>query len=397
MEEALNINLSLHFLEQVIISLNRKEGHIPYRNSMMTMCLRDSLGGNCKTRMIATLSGEFEDVMESMSTCRFAQRVALVKNIAVKNEIEDHNVIIQKQKFEIEDLKSELAMVKGKDQKTILDKEDILNCRKIVEDYLADDDYKKKIQLKDFLMIQECFAQMKMMYKDLEKKVKNMNVENSKEIVLKDSINTDRVIELENLTKKLNAEIEKCKEIIKKRDEELKVLITNIDKNKQNEQITYKPLITRLNNEENKIAEIKNDILGNIVNFENLSSISKKETNFKDLQSSISETCKNDMSISRSKDMTNIPLSILRDMSIANSHLVSEIPLTSESFFDYKKAFEDYKKFHSRTKSNAESEDRAKLLFEKGKEVTVEITQMKEQIAKIKTSVYIIVKIDRKH
>jgi hypothetical protein len=45
------------------------------------------------------------------------QRVALVKNIAVKNEIEDHNIIFQKQKFEIEHFKSELAMVKDKDQR----------------------------------------------------------------------------------------------------------------------------------------------------------------------------------------------------------------------------------------------------------------------------------------
>ncbi len=32
--------------------------HIPYRNSMMTSVLRDSLGGNCKTVMIATINAE---------------------------------------------------------------------------------------------------------------------------------------------------------------------------------------------------------------------------------------------------------------------------------------------------------------------------------------------------
>jgi kinesin family protein 6/9 len=61
LEEAKNINLSLHFLAQVIEHLNEKAkgnpvAHIPYRNSMMTMVLRDSLGGNCKTKMIATVS-----------------------------------------------------------------------------------------------------------------------------------------------------------------------------------------------------------------------------------------------------------------------------------------------------------------------------------------------------
>lgn len=51
--ESKYINLSLSFLEQVIIALNEKSqnnrSHIPYRNSLMTTILKDSLGGNCKT------------------------------------------------------------------------------------------------------------------------------------------------------------------------------------------------------------------------------------------------------------------------------------------------------------------------------------------------------------
>jgi len=66
---------------------------------MMTMCLRDSIGGNCKTRMIANLSCDFDDVFESLSTCRFAQRVALIKNTAVVNEVVDPSVLIHKQKL----------------------------------------------------------------------------------------------------------------------------------------------------------------------------------------------------------------------------------------------------------------------------------------------------------
>ena len=52
LNEALNINMSLFYLEQVITEINRHSMYISYRNSMMTMCLRDSIGGNCKTRMI---------------------------------------------------------------------------------------------------------------------------------------------------------------------------------------------------------------------------------------------------------------------------------------------------------------------------------------------------------
>lgn len=57
--EAKYINMSLHHLEHVIVSLSEKNRkHVPYRNSMMTSVLRDSLGGNCMTTMIATCSVE---------------------------------------------------------------------------------------------------------------------------------------------------------------------------------------------------------------------------------------------------------------------------------------------------------------------------------------------------
>jgi kinesin family protein 6/9 len=151
--------------------------------------------------MIATLSLDFDDVHETMSTCRFSQRVSRVKNIAVRNEIEDNNVLIQKQKYQIEELKSELAIIKGKEQKSYLEKEDIAQCRKIAEEYLSDDDYSRKIDLKEMIMIQECFSQIKIMYKDMEKKAA------VKEVVVGGEADKDKIIELENMNKKLTSEI----------------------------------------------------------------------------------------------------------------------------------------------------------------------------------------------
>ncbi len=87
--------------------------HIPYRNSLMTLVLRDSLGGNCKTRMIATMSAEEPDMDESISTCRFAARVALIKNTVVKNEAVDPAFVIEKLKRENAALRAEIAMLKG--------------------------------------------------------------------------------------------------------------------------------------------------------------------------------------------------------------------------------------------------------------------------------------------
>lgn len=115
-KEAKSINLSLHFLEQVIISLRDQTLHmkqqqqlasasakalngangalaalnngsskissnsfIPYRNSVLTNMLRDSLGGNCRSSFILTITPELVHFEESVATCRFGQRCGEVK------------------------------------------------------------------------------------------------------------------------------------------------------------------------------------------------------------------------------------------------------------------------------------------------------------------------------
>jgi kinesin family protein 6/9 len=126
--EARSINLSLHYLERVIVSLNKSNNatgehvHIPYRDSLMTMVLKDSIGGNCKTRMIATMSPRTQDIAEGIATCKFAQRVAMIKNQIERNERVDPGVIIQRLKQENAQLKAELALLKGGDVKDELDK-----------------------------------------------------------------------------------------------------------------------------------------------------------------------------------------------------------------------------------------------------------------------------------
>jgi len=103
LRESKFINSSLHFLEMCIVALQersqgKKRGHIPYRNSMMTSVLRDSLGGNCKTSMIATMNPEKTHTDESLSTCRFAQRVACVSNAVKVNEEVDPQMVIRRLK-----------------------------------------------------------------------------------------------------------------------------------------------------------------------------------------------------------------------------------------------------------------------------------------------------------
>ncbi|KAL7533312.1 hypothetical protein ACHAXR_005166, partial [Thalassiosira sp. AJA248-18] len=119
LREAKYINSSLFFLEMVIVALHEKEKkkkntHVPYRNSMMTSVLRDSLGGNCKTIMIAAISPEPNQTDESISTCHFAQRVALVKNSASVNEEVEPGLVIQRLRAEVRRLREEVEFLRGK-------------------------------------------------------------------------------------------------------------------------------------------------------------------------------------------------------------------------------------------------------------------------------------------
>uniref|UniRef100_A0A673X1F6 Kinesin-like protein n=1 Tax=Salmo trutta TaxID=8032 RepID=A0A673X1F6_SALTR len=158
--EAKYINLSLHYLEQVIIALSEKNRlHIPYRNSMMTSVLRDSLGGNCMTTMIATVSVDKRNVDESISTCRFAQRVALIRNEALLNEEMDPALLIVRLKREIQSLKEELSMVTGEKREDQLTQEEIHKMEELVKVFLDDPDCEVTLALgPDMRKIHYCFS-----------------------------------------------------------------------------------------------------------------------------------------------------------------------------------------------------------------------------------------------
>ncbi|CAG9317648.1 unnamed protein product [Blepharisma stoltei] len=113
LEEAKHINLSLTYLEQVIIALHDRQKdtrtHIPYRNSLMTTILRDSLGGNCKTVLIATMNSDANQLEETLSTAKFAKRCSkLVADVSVNEQV-DSNLLIQRLRQENAQLKRQLA------------------------------------------------------------------------------------------------------------------------------------------------------------------------------------------------------------------------------------------------------------------------------------------------
>ena len=114
LKEATYINRSLTFLEQVVVALTEKKGrandHVPYRQSKLTHILKDSIGGNCKTVMVANIWPEEQFLQETLSTLNFAQRMGGVVNVASVNIQLDINAQIRKMTKEIKELKQELAM-----------------------------------------------------------------------------------------------------------------------------------------------------------------------------------------------------------------------------------------------------------------------------------------------
>ena len=114
LKEATYINRSLTFLEQVVVALTERKGrandHVPYRQSKLTHILKDSIGGNCKTVMIATIWPEIQFLQETLSTLNFAQRMGGVINVTSVNIHLDINAQIRKMTKEIKELKQELAM-----------------------------------------------------------------------------------------------------------------------------------------------------------------------------------------------------------------------------------------------------------------------------------------------
>ena len=108
--EARHINKSLLTLQNVVIGLNHRQKHIPFRDSALTRFLKDSLVGNVKTAMIATLSTKKDHLVETMSTCRFAESVASVSTTTRVNQQElPPQEIIARLREEVSRLREELG------------------------------------------------------------------------------------------------------------------------------------------------------------------------------------------------------------------------------------------------------------------------------------------------
>uniref|UniRef100_A0A8C1JPT3 Kinesin family member 13Ba n=1 Tax=Cyprinus carpio TaxID=7962 RepID=A0A8C1JPT3_CYPCA len=118
LKEGSNINKSLTTLGLVISALadqgagKNKNKFVPYRDSVLTWLLKDSLGGNSRTAMVATISPAADNYDETLSTLRYADRAKSIVNHAVVNE--DPNArIIRELREEVEKLRDQLTQAES--------------------------------------------------------------------------------------------------------------------------------------------------------------------------------------------------------------------------------------------------------------------------------------------
>nr|XP_032646079.1 kinesin-like protein KIF6 isoform X3 [Chelonoidis abingdonii] len=227
-EEALNLLFlgdTNRMIAEVIIALAEKHrSHIPYRNSMMTSVLRDSLGGNCMTTMIATLSLDKRNIDESISTCRFAQRVALIKNEAVLNEEIDPRLMIIQLKKVIQELKDELAMVTGEQRTEELTQEELLQLDEIVKTFLEDPDPESMLDVgADMRKIKHCFNYVKQLI-------------NRTNIPDRSLLSPDITGDEDTNTSEKKEELKKLRDLLHQRDNEINILVSMLKKEKKKAQ-----------------------------------------------------------------------------------------------------------------------------------------------------------------
>ncbi|CAJ1048511.1 kinesin-like protein KIF13B isoform X1 [Xyrichtys novacula] len=118
LKEGSNINKSLTTLGLVISALaeqgtaKNKNKFVPYRDSVLTWLLKDCLGGNSRTAMVATVSPAADNYEETLSTLRYADRAKNIVNHAVVNE--DPNArIIRELREEVEKLRVQLTQAES--------------------------------------------------------------------------------------------------------------------------------------------------------------------------------------------------------------------------------------------------------------------------------------------
>jgi len=219
--EGIKINLSLTILGNVISKLvSGKSIHIPYRESLLTKLLCDSLGGNTKTVMIANVGPADMNADETINTLRYADSAKKIKNKPVINE-DPKDAQLRKIQEEIESLKKQLEGGIGGG----------------------------KFKMQDGMSGVEDENNMKNMMEKIEKEKEDFKIQQEKEIQKIKQLKDMAEEEKNKLIKKINKEIEENKKL---KDESKQMLMKYRDMKKK---------VLKGSDAEMKVKEQENEII----------------------------------------------------------------------------------------------------------------------------------------
>ena len=208
-----SINKSLLTLNKCINILAAKNKEfIPWHESNLTKILQESLIGNNKLVIIATISKSLNTFNETMFTLKFAEKIKKLKLNLKKNKFSNDNLGINKYDEFINNIKEEIIEVK----------KDIINQEKINENFINYNNSKINLNISENK--QEIKSE-----NDYDKIYKDISDHFQKEIKLK-----EKIIEKENIIEELkNETVEKEYELINSKDINLPPLQKQLKEKKE--------------------------------------------------------------------------------------------------------------------------------------------------------------------
>lgn len=271
MVEGANINRSLLALGNCINILsdcNKRGKFVPYRDSKLTRILKDSLGGNTQTVMIACVSPASSALEETLNTLKYAERARNIKNKVVQNtksadtNVSEYKDIISSLKQEIDGLKSQINKFDDnfieKDSKNLHNESLEEISSKIMHNFEEHWEIKKSIREIELLNEDNTMKMKKLLskYQNQELNSKELRSIKHELIFIKQSIKENeeaRAELLETLYMNLKAKsnLQQAMSILKKDDKkdilELQIMLRNLklealDLHIQNTQIKQEAL-----------------------------------------------------------------------------------------------------------------------------------------------------------
>ena len=259
--EGIRINSGLLSLSNVIMSLSRKVRHVPYRESKLTMMLKDSFTGQSITTMICCVSPSETNTEETLSTLNYSSFAKKIKFVAIPHMAIEN--IKQREK-------ENGTVLKGKKVNRKISFE---NSREVpltgIESEIVKITKENRKILKENEMLEGEIFDIKNQIGDIETKIKNCadiitelsSSKNSEKIMSISSSIINKIEQLKIYHNDLNLKIDgnerKNNFLIKSKNDELNYYLTENENNKR--KIQSKEKILRLSH--SKIAKTKNQIV----------------------------------------------------------------------------------------------------------------------------------------